>query len=399
MMANPSDQELHALITLMSLKHAGPRRLRALLTAVSAVGVVDALRARRRPTEVIDPARGPVTIGASVWEGWFNEVRAKADTVDLDAYRRDGRQILHPSDPAWPFQDDPDPPVLLFVSGSLELLEHRPSVAIVGTRRCTSVGRSVADSIGRELANADVVVVSGLALGVDAAAHRGAASVDGSLIGVVASGLDTVYPASNRELWQLVASDGLLVSEVPLGQRPTRWRFPARNRIIAGLSDLVVVVESHAKGGALSTVEEAGERGVDVVAVPGSTRSPASDGTNALLIDGAAPVRDGADVLAALGVVRGERPERPERHSATPAERSGVRTEQTSLDLDSGGETSTPERRLVLDAVAAGPVHIDRLIELLGRPAFAVGLLVDDMVSARLLSRDGHVVRPVEPNR
>jgi len=369
-----NDAELHALITLMSLKHAGPRRLRALLALATGEEVVDSLRNRRRPRAAEDPSEIAVSISSAVWEGWFNEVRAKADGVDLDAHRSSGGQILHPEHPAWPFVDDPDPPVLAFVRGSAELLERRPCVAIVGTRRCTSVGRHVAEEIGRQLAEAGVSVVSGLALGVDAAAHRGALSVGGAAIGVVASGLDVVYPASNRALWEAVAVSGLLLSEVPMGQRPTKWRFPARNRMIAALSDLVVVVESHAKGGALSTVDEANDRGVAVVVVPGSTRSSASDGTNALLIDGAIPVRDAADVLDVLGY-------------AAPKDREPT---QTRLEIPLGIEGDP--KQLVLDAIASGPVHIDRLIELLGVSPPAAAATIKELSVSGDVVMDGHVV-------
>ena len=380
-----TDEELHALITLMSLKHAGPRRLRALLGVATGTEVVEALRRRRRPQSADDPFDGAVSIPPAVWEGWFNEVRAKADGVDLEAHRSGGGQILHPEHSAWPFGEDPDPPILAFVRGEVDLLDRQPSVAIVGTRRCTSVGRHVADAIGRGLAEAGVTVVSGLALGVDAAAHRGAMSVGGSAIGVVASGLDVIYPASNRTLWEAVAADGLLLSEVPMGQRPTKWRFPARNRMIAALSDLVVVVESHARGGALSTVDEASDRGISVVVVPGSTRSPASDGTNALLIDGATPVRDAGDVLDVLGI--------------TPPVSVAGESSTTQLEIPLGVHGEQDAESLVLDAVAAGPVHIDRLIELLGVSPPAAAATIEQLSAKGSVLMRGHVVAPVESAR
>ena len=382
-MTEMRDEEIHALITLMSLKHAGPRRLRALLASTSGEEVVDALKRRRRPRAVEDPTDTAVSIPDRVWEGWFNEVRAKADGVSVEAHRSDGGQILHPGHRAWPFADDPDPPILAFVRGSLGVLDQRPSVAIVGTRRCTSVGRHVADAIGRDLAAAGVAVVSGLALGVDAAAHRGALSVGGAVIGVVACGLDVVYPASNRVLWEAVAAEGLLVSEVPMGQRPTKWRFPARNRMIAALSDLVVVVESHERGGALSTVDEANDRGISVVVVPGSTRSPASDGTNALLVDGAPPVRDATDVLDVLGIAA---------PAAVGSDRSPT---QLEIPLGVDGDPAS----VVLDAVASGPVHIDRLIELLGVSPPAAAATVEQLTASGVLVMQGHVVGRAESFR
>jgi DNA processing protein len=197
---------------------------------------------------------------------------------------------------------DVEPPAVLFHRGDPAVLAG-PRVAVVGTRQCSSTGRSVAFELGRDLASAGVGVVSGLASGVDGAAHRGALAADGAPpIGVVGSGLDVVYPRGQGELWSAVATRGVLFSEAPPGARPERWRFPARNRIIAGLADLVVVVESHRRGGSLHTVDEADRRGIDVFAVPGSVRNPAATGTNDLLAEGRAPACSAADILVSLGL-------------------------------------------------------------------------------------------------
>ena len=182
---------------------------------------------------------------------------------------------------------------------------HRiaPHVAIVGHAPLHGRRRRVrARELGRELTDAGVAVVSGLALGIDGAAHRGVLEAGGRPVGVVGCGLDIVYPSRHRELWQQVREAGVLLSEAPLGVRPAAWRFPARNRIIAGLADLLIVVESHAAGGSMHTVREADDRAIPVMAVPGSVRSRASEGTNQLLADGCAPVRDVMDVLVALGL-------------------------------------------------------------------------------------------------
>jgi DNA processing protein len=197
---------------------------------------------------------------------------------------------------------DPEPPALLFVRGELESLD-RPRVAVIGTRRCSQSGRVVARELGRDLAEAGVCVLSGLALGIDGAAHGGALSVPGAApVAVVGTGLDVVYPAAHRELWERVATAGAVLSEYPLGTPPDRWRFPARNRLLAALADVVVVVESHLHGGSLHTVESALERDRTVMAVPGSVRNPSATGTNGLLAAGCAPVRDADDVLVVLGL-------------------------------------------------------------------------------------------------
>lgn len=199
---------------------------------------------------------------------------------------------------------DHQAPAVVFSRGDLELLAL-PRVAVVGTRSATHYGEEVAAELGRDLARAGVVVVSGLALGIDGAAHHGAlAAACAPPAGVIATGLDVIYPPRHAWLWEQVATRGVLLSESPPGTPAAPWRFPMRNRIIAALAQVVVVVECHRRGGALHTVEAAVARGTPVMAVPGSVRSPASVGTNALLSEGCQPVRDADDVLMALNLER-----------------------------------------------------------------------------------------------
>ncbi|MBV9042746.1 MAG: DNA-protecting protein DprA [Acidimicrobiia bacterium] len=213
--------------------------------------------------------------------------------------------------------EDHEAPAVLFSIGDLAALDG-PRVAIVGSRRCTRDGREVAFELGRDLARQGVRVVSGLALGIDGAAHLGVlAAGDGAAppVAVVGSGLDVVYPRPHERLWRQVGEAGLLLSEAPLGARPEPWRFPARNRILAALADVVVVVESRFKGGSAHTVRAADQRGVPVMAVPGSVRSEASSYTNELLVSGSPPARDAEDILVALDLLgRG-----PARRCATTA--------------------------------------------------------------------------------
>ncbi len=214
-----------------------------------------------------------------------------------------GDAVWLPSDPRFPevLLLDPEPPSQLYVRGNPALLERR-RVAIIGTRQCTAYGRNVARRMGAELAEAGVVVISGLAIGIDGAAHEGALAADGAPIGVVATGLDVVYPRRHVTLWDQVGRRGLLLSEAPPGRSADRWNFPKRNRIIAALAEIVVVVESAAKGGSMHTVEAAIARGVDVMAVPGPVGSPASEGTNRLLVDGVSPALGADEVLIALNL-------------------------------------------------------------------------------------------------
>jgi DNA processing protein len=228
-------------------------------------------------------------------------------------------------DSAYPaaLREDPQPPGVLFWRGELATLHH-PRVAIVGTRRCTNYGRETAFELGRDLADAGVSVVSGLALGIDGAAHAGvlAAADSGTVgragpVGVAAGGVDRPYPRQHQQLWSRVSTTGVMLSETPSGQPAQAWRFPARNRIIAALSQLVVVVESHQRGGALHTVDAALERGIEVRAVPGPVTSSSSAGTNQLLWDGPGPVRHAGDVLDVLGEIRPWPPHnRPDRRSS-----------------------------------------------------------------------------------
>jgi DNA processing protein len=196
-----------------------------------------------------------------------------------------------------------DPPPGLFVRGETELeLLGRPAVAVVGARGCSSYGRGVARSLGRELAAAGLVVVSGLARGVDGEAHRGALEAGGPTVAVLGCGVDRDYPAAHAHLARRVAEAGLVVSEYAPGVEPAPWRFPARNRIIAGLCAATVVVEARERSGALITADLALEEGREVFAVPGEITKSLSDGTNALIRMGATPLLGAADVLAAFGL-------------------------------------------------------------------------------------------------
>jgi len=194
-----------------------------------------------------------------------------------------------------------DPPESLFVRGAVEALSE-PGVAVVGARSCSAYGAQVARSLSRELAAAGLVIVSGLARGVDGEAHRGALEGGGRTVAVLGCGIDRDYPRSHAELARRIVPSGAVVSEYPPGVEPAPWRFPARNRIIAGLALAIVVVEARERSGALITADFALELGRDVFAVPGEITSGLSAGTNDLLRQGAAPLTSVRDVLDALGI-------------------------------------------------------------------------------------------------
>ncbi|MGZ4441116.1 MAG: DNA-processing protein DprA [Gaiellaceae bacterium] len=227
---------------------------------------------------------------------------------DEASYRHDlvrrGFRWIAQGDPKFPsrLRSIHDPPPGLFIRGDVSpTLLEQPSVAVVGARACSSYGASVAATLGRELAAAGVVVVSGLARGIDAAAHRGALET-GLTVAVLGCGIDRDYPRAHAGLAGQVASAGLVVSEYAPGVEPAPWRFPARNRLVAGLARATVVVEARERSGALITADLALDEGREVLAVPGEITSALSRGTNALLRLGATPVTCAADVLEAVGI-------------------------------------------------------------------------------------------------
>ena len=259
---------------------------------------------------------------------------------------------------------DPHGPALIVWTGDLAALDG-PRVAIVGTRDCTQAGREFAVTLARELSDGGVRIVSGLALGIDAAAHSGAlASGDAPPIAVVGSGLDVVYPRRNAQLWAGVARHGVLLTEHPLGARPVGWHFLARNRIIAALADVVVVVESHEHGGSLQTATEAAQRGIPVLAVPGSVRSAASKGSNALLRD-ADVCCDITDVFITLGM-------------ASP-----------SVERRETRAAPKPEDVHVLEAIGWEPCGLEALMVRTGRAVGELSLALDRLEDAGWIARRG----------
>jgi DNA processing protein len=233
----------------------------------------------------------------------------------LSRIKREGWRWLVPGDADFPepLTHTADPPLGLFVRGELE---PAPVVAIVGSRRATTYGRQVARTLGEELARSGAVVASGMARGVDAAAHEGALAAGGPTWAVWGAGPDRVYPAEHRELAAKIATRGALITEYLPGTPPRRHNFPERNRIIAGLAGALVVVEAAARSGALITARLALDEGREVLAVPGSILSDVSVGPNTLLKLGARPVLTTGDILEVIGIVGaqpagGDQPDHP----------------------------------------------------------------------------------------
>jgi DNA processing protein len=287
------------LAVLAGLEMVTAARLRALLAHHEPAEALAVAAGRARP----HPAVAPM-LTAELTAAWSRSAAHRPIDEWAERCARAGVRAVIQGDADYPavLLSDPQPPAVLFWRGDWSAIDAR-RVGIVGTRNATGPGRDFAATLGFRLAERDVAVVSGLAKGIDGAAHRGALRAGSHrVVGIVANGLDTPYPRVNAELWESVAHHGLLLSEWPPGTEPERFRFPQRNRILAALSELVVVVESRQRGGSLTTAREALERSIEVMAVPGAVNNRAAAGTNQLIRDGATPVTDVSDVLLALGL-------------------------------------------------------------------------------------------------
>jgi len=262
-------------------------------------------------------------------------IKAVIDATESWLEASPQRALISLADGEYPplLLDTPDPPPLLFAIGRRELLA-RPALAMVGSRNATRQGVANAEAFAAALARAGVTIVSGLALGIDAAAHRGAldAGADAATIAVVGTGVDIVYPSSNRELTERIAAGGLVISEFPLGTPAIAHNFPRRNRIIAGLVRGVLVVEAAMRSGSLITARLAAEAGRDVFAIPGSIHSPLSKGCHRLIRDGAKLVESAHEILAELGLE--QRSARPTEIAMAPASELLQLIGHDPVDLD-----------------------------------------------------------------
>lgn len=273
----------------------------------------------------------------------------------LDWLARPGHHILtlHDSDYPEALRHIPDPPLLLYINGRRELLQ-RPPVAVVGSRNASTQGRANAENFARALFEAGLCVVSGMALGIDTAAHEGALCGPGSTIAVVGTGIDRVYPARNRALAHRIADEGCIVSEYALGTPPVANNFPRRNRIISGMAAGVLVVEAAAQSGSLITAQMAAEQGREVFALPGSIHSTLAKGCHQLIREGARLVETVDEVLEAMCVS----PLVRQAASITPVEDS-----------------------VLLEALGHDPVEPDALLERFGGDA---GLLAGELLALEL---------------
>lgn len=366
-----------AVAALMALPHMTPPRLHRILRAWSEpTGAVAALAAGGAGTVLEVESRLDPERRAAIVRAW----RAVDPVAAGATLSRHGTRVVTCLDPEWPIDDDaPDLPAALLLEGARTDAFDRPRVAIVGTRAATPPGLADARELARALTEAGITVVSGLAIGIDGAAHSGAIDAGGPTVGVVATGLDVVYPRRHVALTGAVREHGLVVTEHPHGTGPRPERFPVRNRIIAALADVVVVVEAAARGGALSTAAAALRLGRPVFAQPGSRRNPVAAGTNALIADGALVLLDPTDVVVAVGMTAGARRGALGAPARTPSD-------PTPID---------PEARSVLRALAGEPATADELAARTRLGAPAVARAVGALVAAGLATRSRGLVWPI----
>ena len=342
------EPELRAWLALIRLPGIGPATLRPLL---------------REGTTAQDILRHPP-------QGLSEHARSLLKQPDWKQVDSDQRWLESPdahflplSSTQYPqfLKDTPDAPLGLFVLGQLSSLTL-PQVAMVGSRNPSRGGAQTAWEFARHFCRSGLVVTSGLALGIDAASHRGALAGGGPTLAVMATGLDRVYPASNRNLAHEIAANGALISEFPPGTSPRRGHFPRRNRIISGLSQGVLVVEAALKSGSLITARLAGEQGREVFAIPGSIHNPLARGCHRLIREGAKLVETAADVLEELA----------------------PKLQQFLLESDPQGsdpprtisEPYDDEHHQLLDAMGFDPVSTDTLVERTGLPPEAVSSML-----------------------
>jgi DNA processing protein len=296
---------------------------------------------------------------------WLERLRSPGDR-DPEGIARDlawlagpGRTLLTAEDPRYPppLAAVQGMPPALFVEGDPGVLA-RPQVAIVGSRAATAAGRETAFDFAARLAAHGFAITSGLATGIDAAAHRGALEAGGITIAVCGTGLDRVYPAEHRALAAAILASGALVSEFPTGTPPQSRNFPRRNRLMSGLARGVLVIEAAARSGSLITARLAADQGREVMAVPGSIHNPLARGCHRLIKEGAALVETVEDVLATLGI-------------SAPA----VATDREPRAGDGGkipSDALDSEAEMLLNALGFGPADVDRLLERTGLPAHSV---------------------------
>ena len=330
--------ERQALLVLNALPNIGPITLNRLLEELGG-DPREVFAAGARKLEMVRGV-GPVisaTIGA--WQQHFDLAREE------ERMAQSGADFITSEDAGYPklLKEINDPPIALYRRGRYEF--EQPFIAIVGSRRTTLYGQATAKKLAAELARLGFCIVSGLARGIDTAAHEGALSVGGKTAAVLGCGIDIIYPPENLALYRRIEAEGVVLSEFPFGRRADRQSFPMRNRVVAGMCEATVVVETDVSGGAMITARFAGEQGRLLYAVPGRIDQPTSAGCHQLIRDGATLLTSVDDILSELNYLDGLRPQPiPEKEGAPPVPQSGLMPDEAAvIACFAGGAILTPD--------------------------------------------------------
>ncbi len=358
-MTSPELTERQAFMILNDLPNIGPITLNRLLEEFDG-DPVRILSAGRRQLESVRGVGSETSGAVSSWAAHFDLAREEERLAKAGAAFVTTRDIGYPK----LLKEIHDPPIGLYRKGAYEF--GQPCIAIVGSRRTTLYGQTVAKKLGADLARLGFCVISGLARGIDTAAHEGALSVGGKTAAVLGTGIDIIYPSENLDLYRRIADSGAVLSEFPFGRKADRQSFAMRNRIVSGMSDAVVVVESDVNGGAMITARFAGEQGRLLYAVPGRIDQPTSAGCHQLIRDGATLLTGVDDILNELSYLDGLRP------AAIPPK------EGVEADGDLSGELTEAEKQIA-GALRGGEIMgIDALAVAtgLGAPEVSAALMM-----------------------
>ena len=365
--------ERNAYISLNMMALVGPVKVRAMidcLGTVTACMEADAVELQK--------AQG---VGPSLAQSIVMQRKSLDPEGEQKRAKKQGVRILTPLDEEYPgaLAEIHDPPLALYVKGSLEPKDQH-AVSLVGSRRSTLYGRGVADQLAYQLAKVGYTVVSGLARGIDTAAHRGSLKGGGRTIAVLGSSIDEIYPPENRDLAEMIAKQGCLISEFPFGTKPSKTTFPIRNRIVSGLCMGLVVVEAGHRSGAMITANQALEQGRSVFAVPGRVSDQSSRGCHSLIKQGAALVESIDDILQEFELLI----------------RPDSRPEEKPIPLVPEIQLTTTEESLVR-ALWDGPLSVDELIRETGLVAAEINTKLLAMEMKRVVrSLPGRRIQLVE---
>lgn len=356
---SPPMNHREACVALNMIPSMGPVRLRRLLDAFGSAEHI--LTARRDQLAAVDGITAAVADNISRWREFSDPA------AEMERARQLGARIITGEDEEYPaaLREIHDPPIVLYVRGQLTERD-RQAVAVVGSRRASHYATECAKKLSFQMAYAGLTVISGLARGIDTAAHQGALAAKGRTIAVIGAGLGHLYPPENAELADRIASNGAVLSEFPVDTKPDRQTFPIRNRIVTGCSFGVLVVEAGANSGALISANQAAEQGRTLYAVPGRIDQPTCLGSNRLIQQGAKLVTCVDDILDDLPMVFSRQPDLP---AAAPAQ--GL----------------SPDQQKIMQALAAGETSLDTIIATSGLPASAVSSTLLGLEIRRLVKQ------------